>query len=57
MLFPIQDKVSLLTSSQHFIKVCQTILKSPALDGEIIHEHLHDLLDQIREYRHHAHLK
>jgi hypothetical protein len=57
MLFPIQDKVSLLTSSQHFIKVCQAILKSPALDGEIIHEHLHDLLDQIREYRHHAPLK
>jgi hypothetical protein len=56
-LFPIQDKVGLLTSSQHFIKVCQAILKSFAIDGEIIHEHLHDLLDQIREYRHHAPLK
>jgi hypothetical protein len=56
-LFPIQDKVGLLTSSQHFIKVCQAILKSFAVDREIIHEHLHDLLDQIREYHHHAPLK
>jgi hypothetical protein len=56
-LFPIQDKVGLLTSSQHFIKVCQAILESFAVDEEIIHEHLHDLLDQIREYHHHAPLK
>jgi hypothetical protein len=52
-LFPIQDKVALLTSSQHFIKVFQAILESFAIDREIIH----DLLDQIREYRHHALLK
>jgi hypothetical protein len=56
-LFPIQDKVSLLTSSQHFIKVSQAILESFAVDREIILEHLHELLDQIREYRHHAPLK
>jgi hypothetical protein len=56
-LFPIHDKVGLLTSSQHFIKVCQAILESFVIDEEIIHEHLHDLLDQIREYRHHAPLK
>jgi hypothetical protein len=52
-LFPIQDKVGLLASSQHFIKVFQAILESFAIDREIIH----DLLDQIREYRHHALLK
>jgi hypothetical protein len=56
-LFPIQDKVGLLTSSQHIIKVCQAIIESFAVDGEIIHERLHDLLDQIREYRHHEPLK
>jgi hypothetical protein len=56
-LFPIQDKVSLLTSSQHFFKVCQAILKSFAVDGEIIHEHFQDLLDQIREYHYYAPLK
>jgi hypothetical protein len=56
-LFPIQDKVGLLTSSQHFIKVCQAILESFTIDGEIIHEHLNELLDQIREYRHHTPLK
>jgi hypothetical protein len=49
--------VDLLTSSQHFIMVCQAILESFAIDGEIIHEHLHDLLDQIREYCHRAPLK
>jgi hypothetical protein len=56
-LFPIQDKVGLLTSSQQFIKVCQAILKSFTTDGEIIHADLHDILDQIREYHHHAPLK
>jgi hypothetical protein len=56
-LFPIQDKVDLLTLSQHFMTVCQAILKSFAIDGEIIYEHLHDLLDQIKEYCHHAPLK
>jgi hypothetical protein len=56
-LFPIQDKDGLLTLPQHFIKVCQPILESFAVDREIIHEHLHDFLDQIREYRHHAPLK
>jgi hypothetical protein len=35
----------------------QAILKSFVVDREIIHEHLHDLLDQIREYHHHAPLK
>jgi aminoglycoside phosphotransferase family enzyme len=37
--------------------VCQAILKSFVADGEIIHEHLHDLLDQIKEYHHRAPLK
>jgi hypothetical protein len=40
--FPIQDKVDLLTSSQHFIKVHQATLESFAVDREIIHEHLHE---------------
>jgi hypothetical protein len=56
-LFPIQDKVSLLTPLEHFIKVCQAILDFFAINGEIIHEHLHNLLNQVREYRHHAPLK
>jgi hypothetical protein len=51
------DKVGLLTSLQHFIEVCQAILECFAINREIIREHLHDLLDQVREYRHHAPLK
>jgi hypothetical protein len=56
-LLLVKDKVSHLTPLQHFIKVCQAIIKCFAVNGEIIHEHLHDLLDQVREYRHHAPLK
>jgi hypothetical protein len=46
-----------LTPLQHFIKVCQAILECFAVNGEIIHEHLHDLLDHIREHHHHVPLK
>jgi hypothetical protein len=56
-LLLVWDKVSHLTLLQHFIKVCQAILECFALNGEIIHEYLHDLLDQVREYHHHASLK
>jgi hypothetical protein len=43
-----------LTPVQHFIEVCQAILECFVINGKIIHEHLRDLLDQVREYRHHA---
>jgi hypothetical protein len=56
-LLPVEDKVGHLTPLQHFIKVCQATLECFAMNEEIIHEHLHDLLDQVREYRHHAPLK
>jgi hypothetical protein len=52
-LLAVYDKVGHLTLLQHFIEVCQGILECFALNGEIIHEHLHDLLDQVREYHHH----
>jgi hypothetical protein len=56
-LLLVEDKVGYLTLFQHFIEVCQATLKCFAINGEIIHEHLHDLLDQVREYHHHAALK
>jgi hypothetical protein len=56
-LLPIEDKVGHLTPLQHFIEVYQATLKCFATNGEIIHEHLHDLLNQVRKYRYHAPLK
>jgi hypothetical protein len=57
MLLLVEDKVVHLTPLQHFIEVCQATLECFAINGEIVHEHLHDLLDQVRDYCHHAPLK
>jgi hypothetical protein len=56
-LLPVDDKVGHLTLLQQFIEVCQATHKCFTINGEIIHEHLHDLLDEDKEYRHHAPLK
>jgi hypothetical protein len=56
-LLPIKDMLSHLIPLQHFIEVCKATLECIAIDGEIVHEHLHDLLNQVREYHHHAPLK
>jgi hypothetical protein len=56
-LLSVEDKAVHLTPLQHFIKVCQATLECFAINREIIHEHLHDLLDKLREYYHHAPLK
>jgi hypothetical protein len=56
-LLLVEDKVGHLTPLQHFIEVCQTTLECFDINGEIIHEHLDDLLDQVREYHYHAPLK
>jgi hypothetical protein len=56
-LLLVEDKVGHLTPLQHSIEVCQERLKCFATNREIVHEHLHDLLDQVREYRHYAPLK
>jgi hypothetical protein len=56
-LLPVEDKVGHLTLLHHYIKVCEVTLECFAIKGEIIHEHLQVLLDQVREYHHHAPLK
>jgi hypothetical protein len=48
----VEDKVGHLTLLHHFIEVCQATLECFAINGEIIHKHYHDILDQVREYRH-----
>src|SRR3954469_1511705 len=39
---PIKNKISFFTSLQNFIKIVQTIIKGSPIDGEIIHEYLHN---------------
>jgi hypothetical protein len=56
-LLLVEDKVGHLVPLQHFIEVCESTLECLDINGEIIREHLHDLLDQVRKYCHHAPLK
>ena len=56
-LFPIKDQVRVLTSLENFIQVLKAFVKTLSIDREIIHEDFHDVLDQVREDRHHTPLK
>ena len=56
-LFPIKDQVRVLTSLENFIQVLKAFVKTLSIDREIIHEDFHDVLDQVREDRHHTLLK
>ena len=53
-LFPIKDQVLVLTSLENFIQVLKAFVKTLSTDREIIHEDFHDVLDQVREDRHHT---
>src|SRR4051795_2052815 len=54
---PIKNKISFLTSLQNFIKVVQTIIKRSSIDGEIVHEHLHNFFTKAVKNSRHASLK
>jgi hypothetical protein len=41
----VDDKVGHLTLLQHFIEVCHASLECFTINREIIHEHLHDLME------------
>ena len=56
-LFPIKDQVCVLTSLENFIQILKAFVKTLSIDREIIHEDFHDVLDQVREDRHHTPLK
>ena len=56
-LFPIKDQVRVLTPLENFIQVLKAFVKTLSIDREIIHEDFHDVLDQVREDRHHTLLK
>src|SRR3954454_16945829 len=54
---PIKNKISFLTSLQNFNKVVQTIIKRSSIDGEIVHEHLHNFFTKTMKNSRHASLK
>jgi len=56
-LFPIKDQVRVLTSLENFIQILKAFIKALSIDQEIIHENFYDVLDQVREDRHHTPLK
>jgi len=39
------------------VTVLKAFIKTLSIDREIIHENLHDILDQVREDRHHTPLE
>ena len=53
-LFTIKDQVRVLTSLENFIQVLKASVKTLSIYREIIHEIFHDILDQVREDRHHT---
>ena len=56
-LFPVKDQVRVLTSLENFIQILKAFVKTLSIDREIFHEDFHDVLDQVREDRHHTLLK
>ena len=56
-LFTIKDQVRVLTSLENFIQILKAFVKALSIDREIIHENFHDVLNQVREGRHHTLLK
>src|SRR4051812_7751205 len=54
---PIKNKVGFFTSLQNFIKVVQTVIKRSSIDGEIVHENLHNFFTKPMKDSRHASLK
>jgi hypothetical protein len=54
---PIKNKVSFFASLQNFIKVMQIIIKRSSIDGEIVHEDLHNFFTKAMKNSRHASLK
>src|ERR1041385_1704249 len=52
-LLPVKHQICLLTSLQNFIKVVDTMVKRGSIDGEIVHEYLHNFFTKtIKDSRH-----
>src|SRR3954454_16462794 len=56
-LLPIKNKISFFTSLENFIKIVQTIIKGSPIDGEIVHEYLHNFFTKTMKDSRHASLK
>src|SRR3954468_2319898 len=56
-LLPIEYQVRFFTSLQNFIKIVERVVKGSSIDGEIIHEDLHNLLTETMKDGRHTPLK
>ncbi len=56
-LLEIQNQIALNASLQHLLEIDETGVEVRSVDGEVIHENLHYLLDEFREDRNHAALE
>src|SRR3954470_19919994 len=54
---PINNKVGFFTSLQNFIKVVQTVIKRNSIDGEVVHEDLHNFFTKPMKNSIHTSLK
>ena len=55
--FPIQHKIDFLTSMEYLGQNFQMQVKGTSINGEIIHEYLHDILNKIKKYGNHGPLE
>src|ERR1041385_2527629 len=56
-LLPVKHQIFLLTSLQNFIKVVDTMVKRGSIDGEIVHEYLHNFFTKTMKDSRHTPLK
>src|SRR3954466_10098828 len=56
-LLPVKHQIRLLTSLQNFIKVVETMVKRGSIDGEIVHEYLHNFFAKTMKDCRHTPLK
>ena len=56
-LLPIEQQVCFFASLQNFIKIVETVVKGGSIDGEIVHEDLHNLLTETMKDSIHRPLK
>src|SRR4051812_21976742 len=56
-LLPVKNQICLLTSLQNFIKVVEGMVKRGSIDGEIVHEYLHNFFTKTMKDSRHTPLK
>src|SRR3954468_13119788 len=53
-LLPIEHQICFFTSPQNFINIMETVVKGGSIDGNVVHEDLHNLRTEIMKYSRHT---